>query len=133
MKLPTPLHNFIRVLLKYTLNPLTRRLARLPFGPFALVRHVGRKSGKTYETPIIVAPFGGDFVIELTYGPEVDWYKNVMAAGKCVIIRHGHEYAIHKIEPIDTETGRAAFPLPAQVILLAGGMHHFLKLTAQKA
>lgn len=131
MKLPAPLHNLIRVVLKYTLNPLTRRLARSPFGPFALVRHIGRKSGKSYETPIIVAPFGSDFVIELTYGPEVDWYKNVMAAGKCVIIRRGHEYAIDKIEPMDTKTGRAAFPLPAQLILRAGGQHHFLKLSTQ--
>ena len=69
------------ILIKYTLNPLTRKLARSSFGPFSIVRHIGRRSGKPYETPIIVAPIRGDFVIELTYGPDVDWHKNVVAAG----------------------------------------------------
>jgi hypothetical protein len=46
----------IGTILKHTLNPLTRRVARSRFGPFAIVQHVGRRSGKTYETPIIVQP-----------------------------------------------------------------------------
>ena len=36
-------------LLKNTLNRVTTRAARSGHGPFSLVRHVGRKSGKTYE------------------------------------------------------------------------------------
>lgn len=56
--------------LKHTLNRLTSRVARGKGGPFALVKHVGRKSGRPYETPIIVQPISGGFVIELTYGPR---------------------------------------------------------------
>lgn len=41
-------------LITNTLNRWTTRLARAGRGPFSLVRHVGRKSGKPYETPIIV-------------------------------------------------------------------------------
>ena len=37
-------------LLKNTLNPITSRIALTGHGPFSLVRHVGRKSGRTYET-----------------------------------------------------------------------------------
>jgi deazaflavin-dependent oxidoreductase (nitroreductase family) len=103
--------------LKYTLNPLTRRLARTRFGPFAIVRHVGRRSGKVYETPIIVSPVADGFVIELTYGKDVDWHKNVVAAGGCTLLRHGKEYVVRAIEPLDTETGRAAYPLPERAIL----------------
>ena len=117
-----------RVLLKHTLNPLTRRLAHSAFGPFSIVEHVGRRSGKHYETPIIVAPIEGGFVIELTYGPDVDWYQNVLAAGGCTILSHGKRYVIDKIEPIDTEIGRSAFPLPARVILHLLDRHHFVKL-----
>lgn len=71
MSLRQQLRNAFLLLLKHTLNPLTRRLARSSLGPFSIIRHVGRRSGKLYETPIIVAPHRGGFVIELTYGPEV--------------------------------------------------------------
>ena len=132
MNLQQQLRNGLLVLLKYTLNPLTRRLARSSFGPFSLVRHVGRRSGKPYETPIIVAPVKDGFVIELTYGPDVDWYKNVLAAGGCRVMWHGKEYVINKIEPIDTQTGRAAFSPPQQLILRLLRRKHFKKLMLQQ-
>jgi deazaflavin-dependent oxidoreductase (nitroreductase family) len=117
--------------LKYTLNPVTRRVARSSFGPFAIVQHVGRRSGKPYETPIIVSPVKDGFVIELTYGPDVDWHKNVLAAGGCTIIRHGKTFVIDKIEPLDTATGRAAFPRPQRLILRVLGRKHFEKMKCQ--
>jgi hypothetical protein len=117
--------------LKHYFNPLTRKIAYSSFGPFAIVRHVGRRSGKQYETPIIVQPFEDGFVIELTYGPQVDWYKNVLAAGGCTIYRHRKDYVINKIEPLDTRVGIAAFPLPERLILSVAGMKHFVKMTSQ--
>ena len=129
MALKEKFRNGIRVLLKYTLNPLTRRLAHSSFGPFSIIQHVGRRSGKHYETPIIVAPAADGFVIELTYGPDVDWYKNVLAAGGCTLIWHGNDYVIDKIEPMDTDSGRAAFPLPAHLIFRLVGLRHFVKMT----
>ena len=41
-------------LLKNTLNRMTSRMARTGHGPFSLIRHVGRKSGRTYETPVVL-------------------------------------------------------------------------------
>src|SRR5258706_15517931 len=102
---------FLNVL-KHTLNPVTRRLAGTSWGPFASVQHVGRRSGKHYQTPIIVSRAPDGFVIELTYGPEVDWHKNVLAAGGCTLVWHGKAYAINRIEPLDSAAGRAAFPAP---------------------
>ena len=46
MNLQRQLRNGWLTVLKYTLNPLTRRLARSSFGPFSIVRHIGRRSGK---------------------------------------------------------------------------------------
>ncbi len=129
MALKEKFRNGIRTLLKYTLNPLTRRLAHSSFGPFSIIRHVGRRSGKQYETPIIVAPAADGFVIELTYGPDVDWYKNVLAAGGCTVIWHGNDYVINKIESIDTNIGRAAFSLPARLIFRLVDLKHFIKMT----
>src|SRR5215207_2715866 len=128
MNLQQKMRNGLLLFLKYTLNPLTRRLARSSFGPFSIVRHVGRRSGKPYETPIIVSPIKDGFVIELTYGRNVDWYRNVMAAGRCTLIWHGKDYEIDRIEPLDTETGRAAFPLPQQLILRLLRRKHFEKM-----
>ncbi len=133
MKLQQQIHYRWRVILKHTLNPLTRRLARSSFGPFSLIRHVGRRSGNTYETPLIVQPAGDGFVIALTYGPDVDWYKNVLAAGGCTLVRHGKDFVIDKIEPLDVETGRSAFPVPQRWIIRAVGMQHFVKMTAQRS
>jgi deazaflavin-dependent oxidoreductase (nitroreductase family) len=126
------LRNSLFFVLNHTLNPLTRRLARSSFGPFSLVRHVGRRSGKVYETPIIVSPVEDGFIIELTYGYDVDWRKNVLAAGGCTLVRHGKEYAIKEIEPLDAETGRAAFPQPARLILRILGKKDYEKFKFQK-
>jgi deazaflavin-dependent oxidoreductase (nitroreductase family) len=133
MTLKQKIHKGVRILLKYTLNPLTRRLARTSHGPFAIIRHVGRRSGKQYETPIIVGPADDGFVIELTYGPDVDWYKNVLAAGGCTVIWHGKDYVIDKIEALDAATGRSAFPLLARLILRVIRRQHFVRMTAERS
>jgi deazaflavin-dependent oxidoreductase (nitroreductase family) len=46
-----------------------------------VLRHRGRRSGRSYQVPLMV--FGGDptWYIVLTYGPNRDWVKNLEAAG----------------------------------------------------
>jgi hypothetical protein len=78
-----------------------------------------------------VSPVEGGFVIELTYGPEVDWYQNIAAAGGCTLVWHGVEYAIGKIEALETEKGLAAFPPSQQLVLRLLGRKHYRKLTFQ--
>jgi deazaflavin-dependent oxidoreductase (nitroreductase family) len=96
---------------------VTSRIARSRVGPFALVRHVGRRSGRRYETPLILARVPEGFVAELTYGPDVDWYKNITAAGRCTVLHHGREYDVEGISDLPSEQGIAAFPAPARAIL----------------
>ena len=132
MKLKQQIRSRFLNFLKNNFNPLTRKLARRSIGPFAIVRHVGRRSGKQYETPIMVRRTGDGFVIELTYGPSVDWYQNVLAAGGCTVFWHGKDYAIDKVETLDTQTGRAAWPLALQLIMRVAGLKHFVKLTARR-
>ena len=112
-------------LIKHTLNRATLRSARSGRGPFSIVRHVGRKTGKTYETPLILARRGEDFVAELTYGPEVQWYQNIVAAGRCGVVYQGEEYQIRGIGPFDREDGLRAFGNPAAVILRLLRRHEF--------
>ena len=77
---------FLKVLNR-TLNPLTLRAARSGRGPFSLIEHVGRRSGRTFEAPLILARVPEGFVSELTYGPQVNWYRNVVAGGGRVLYR----------------------------------------------
>lgn len=104
-------------LLKHTLNRLTTRLARAGRGPFSLVRHVGRRSGRLYETPIIVARVPDGFVAELTYGDQVNWYRNTVAAGGCELLVDGKPYQVVAVEPYPVEAGRRAFGYPARAVL----------------
>jgi deazaflavin-dependent oxidoreductase (nitroreductase family) len=106
-------------LLKHTLNRATVPLARAGIGPFALVRHVGRKTGRRYETPLLLARVDEGFVAELTYGPNVAWYRNVVAAGHCTVIAVGAAFEIVQIEPYDTAAGLRAFGNPAALVLRA--------------
>lgn len=104
-------------LLKHTLNHLTARIARSGRGPFSLVRHVGRKSGKVYQTPIMVARVPEGFVAELTYGADVNWYRNVVAAGGCELLVGGRPYQVIGIEDYPTEAGRNAYGYPGRFVL----------------
>ena len=118
-------------ILKHTLNRLTLRLARRGRGPFSIVTSVGRKSGKTYETPIIVQPTEGGFMIELTYGDKVQWYRNVIAAGSCKIIYKGVGHDIIGIEPVDAAAGLAAFPASQRRILTLLRRKHFVRFLTE--
>jgi len=114
--------------IRRTINPVAIRAARRGSGPFSLVEHVGRKTGTRYETPIIVAPVDAGFVAELTYGPEVAWYRNIRAAGSCVIRYHGRPFRIDRIEPLDAEAGLRAYGPPRSWVLRALRRTHFLLL-----
>ena len=111
---------------KHILNPLFLKFAGRTRTPFAVVYHIGRRSGKPYSTPIIVMRVGSGFVIALTYGPKVDWYRNLQAAGGAILLWHGREYPIGKPEPLDVEAGLAEFAPWQQKILRARNVRDFV-------
>ena len=121
----------LRTFVKHFVNPVLRNIAHSSRGPFALLRHVGRRSGKTYEIPIMVWPVDGGFVIVLTYGPDVDWLRNLQAAGQGSLRWHKQEYVFQKPEPIDAKTAQAALPPLIKRILRLRGAHEFVKLPSQ--
>src|SRR4051794_39088214 len=95
--------------LKNTLNRLTLRLARAGVGPFSVLRHTGRKTGTTFETPLILAETAdGDLVAELTYGPAVNWYRNLVAGGDATVLRGRREWRIVGVDPLDADEGLRA-------------------------
>ncbi len=110
-------------------NPLANRAAgRVP--PLAIVIHTGRRSGKTYRTPVMAfrAPDGG-YLIALTYGPDTDWVRNVVAAGGCGLVRGGK--TVRLTSPLLVERGDPPKELPAVVRWALRGLRvtAFLQLT----
>ena len=122
----------MRVFNKYVTNRVLRGLAHLSFGPFALVRHVGRRSGKPYETVIMVWRTAEGFVIALTYGPNVDWYRNLQASGGGTVFWHRRTYTVGKPEPIAANTALLAFPLLFRLILGRIGLQDFVSVKSRE-
>lgn len=60
----------------------------------SLVRHVGRTSGATYQTPVVAEAVDDGFVIALPYGSQSDWLKNVLAAGEATVVHEGEEHRV---------------------------------------
>jgi deazaflavin-dependent oxidoreductase (nitroreductase family) len=77
------------------MKPLILRRAGAAESPTAVVEHVGRTSGRPYETPVVATKIDDGYAIALPYGPNTDWLKNVLAAGR-VTLRHGG--AVHQLE-----------------------------------
>jgi deazaflavin-dependent oxidoreductase (nitroreductase family) len=114
--------------IKHTINRLNLRQARRGRLDFAVVRTVGRKSGKTFETPIIVQQADDGYVIELTYGPQVNWYQNLIAAGGGEIIRGESTRRVLAPIALSTAEGKAAFTASRRFVLTLLRRTHFAKL-----
>jgi len=76
------------------MRPLAIRSAGRKGSATSVVCHVGRRSGRTYQTPVVVARHDDSFLIALPYGERTDWLKNVLAAGSATIMADGRSYAV---------------------------------------
>jgi deazaflavin-dependent oxidoreductase (nitroreductase family) len=66
----------------------------------SVVCHVGRRSGRTFETPVVAAHHDDSFLIALPYGERTDWLKNVLDKDWAVIVTNGHSYQVDRPEVI---------------------------------
>ena len=78
---------------KAGLNRVTKFIA--PWAPgWAVVIHRGRKSGRTFRTPLWAFRRRGGYVIALTYGSSADWVRNVLAADGCELETRRRHYQL---------------------------------------
>ena len=118
--LPQWLARFNRV----ATNRLGRPIAGWAPG-FAIVRHVGRRSGRVYETPVAVFRRGDTVTIALTYGARSEWVKNVLAAGGCELRTRGK--TLRLIDPrVVRDDRRRGVPAVVRVVLRVMGVAEFL-------
>ncbi|GAA1727328.1 nitroreductase family deazaflavin-dependent oxidoreductase [Isoptericola hypogeus] len=108
-------------------NPYALKLSsRVP--PWATLHHVGRKSGREYRTPVVAfaarAPIdpatvtrpGAPVAIAehrdvlvlhpLPWAADVDWCRNVRAAGSYTLTRKGVDYRVDQLRVVDADEAR---------------------------
>lgn len=122
--------NRLRAFNKRYTNPRVLQVTARRNSPYAVLQHVGRRSGNTYTTPVIAdfVPRLNSFVIPLPYGENTDWCRNVMAAGRCTITKGKVEYTLVEPTTVDASDVLPDLPAPIQGTLRFLGLKKFLKL-----
>jgi deazaflavin-dependent oxidoreductase (nitroreductase family) len=95
-------------------KPIVLRSAGRPGASASVIRHVGRTTGRSYETPVDAVATEDGFVIALPYGSNTDWLKNVLAKGSATIVDEGTTYAVDQPEIVATAVAAPLFPPETQ-------------------
>ena len=121
-------HNGVRIAARF-FNPIVLLLAGTRLLPlYGVLEHRGRRSGKTFRTPVVVRPTNDGFIVPMPWGEGTDWYRNVRAAGECVIRWSGRDYALAQPEVIDVAAARDAFSAAQMSFMPRLGITQALRL-----
>ena len=121
-----PLPRSIARINRRVTNRLLGGLAtRLP--GFGVVVHTGRKSRRQYRTPVNLFRRGDRFIIALTYGPNADWVRNVLAEGGCTLETRGRALRLSRPRLYHDESRRYV-PAPVRLVLGMVNVCDFLEL-----
>ena len=110
-------------------NPLAMPLASAGIVPvWGVVRHTGRKSGRSFATPIALAAKGDAFFVPLPWGERTDWCRNVVAAHGGVIRYRGRDYRVADPLVVSAADATPAFPRVIRPVIPVVGIKSFLRL-----
>lgn len=120
----------IRRFNKRVLNPLMLRLAGRSHWYAGYLEHVGRRSGRTYRTPVVAVPLLDGFAIPLPYGRQVDWLLNLQAAGTGGLKTKGVQYAVRQPRVLVADAVLGELPPMWRTVSRLYGFEHFLRVVA---
>ena len=123
-----PVTDWVRAFNKRVTNPLMRTLAGRRHWYASVIRHVGRRSGKEYSTPVVAEPVEDGFIVPLPYGEGVDWLRNVLAARTAAIKTKGVSYIVVEPEVIGAESAFSLLPPRVRRTWHLFGIERFLKV-----
>ena len=117
---------FLRPFTTHVFNRFSRLFAGWLPG-FGLLVYRGRTSGREYRTPMNVFRRADEYVFALTYGSDVQWVKNIRAAGACELVTRGR--TVQLVEPVlFADPKRSAMPLPVRLFLGPMRVTEFLRM-----
>jgi len=79
-------------------------------GVSPVLTHVGRASGRIFQTPLDAHPVDGGYIFILVYGSGSDWVKNIIAAGTASLRVKGEEIALKSPRVITEEAAWELLP-----------------------
>ncbi len=83
--------------------------AGTPGSTVSVVRHLGRTTGRPYDTPVQAVATEDGFVIALPYGLNTDCLKNVFAGSEATIVHDGHTRRVDRPEIIPMSLAASRF------------------------
>jgi deazaflavin-dependent oxidoreductase (nitroreductase family) len=123
-----PVLDRVRRMNRALANPDMLNTAGRPGARASAVRHVGRKTGTPYRTPVVAAAAEGGFVIALPYGSRADWVQNVLAAGAAIVESDGNSYRVDHPQVVAAAVAQPCFPRKEQWEHRVYGVNEFLLL-----
>ena len=108
-------------------NPVLGGLSKRAPG-MAMILHRGRKSGKPYQTPMMIFEAEDGWVMALTYGSKVDWVRNLIAAGNGGMIQRNRTIPLDRPRLISTAEGMALMPAIVRAVLRTIRVTEFLQV-----
>lgn len=94
---------------------------------FAIVVHRGRVSGRVRRTPVNAFRYRGGWVLALTYGPDSQWVRNLLAAGGGGLVAGGRLRAVTRPRLV-RDSRRRMVPPPVRAALRLLRVDVFLEL-----
>ena len=101
------------------------------FPLWGIVRHTGRRSGRTYNTPVVVERTGDGFLIPMPFGESTQWARNVLAEGGSTIRWRAQEYRVGAPEVIDWQEARSSYPPVLRLVIPVVGIRTFLRVKVE--
>jgi len=98
------------------------------FRLWAVLRHVGRTSGRAYAIPIVALPIEGGFLIPLPFGAGTQWLRNLQAADEAGLRRAGHEYVIDRPETLRLDDVAPLLVAPVRFASRRFGIDQFVRV-----
>jgi deazaflavin-dependent oxidoreductase (nitroreductase family) len=122
------LPRFLRRVNRVFTNPLLGTVAWI-VPPLAVVHHRGRKSGHAYRSPVVAFRGPRDVVvIPMTYGRDVDWARNLIAARGGEVERLGRRIAVRNPRIVDLADALPYLPASARGFFRAADFPGFVLL-----
>lgn len=110
------------------LNPLAMPLnRRLP--PLAVLHHQGRRTGRSYDTPVQAYRTPDGWVVGLAYDRNSPFALNLLAAGGGEMTRAGRHYRITQPRRAGREV-LELLPVWASLLMRVVGIEDFLRFDA---
>jgi deazaflavin-dependent oxidoreductase (nitroreductase family) len=124
----SPVVNTVRGMNRSLTNPRVMRTAGNAGTQTSVIEHVGRRSGKTYETPVDIIETTSRLLIALPYGASTDWLRNVLAAGSTTVVSGGERMPVERPAVVATADVEELIPVRTLRTLRLFGVSQCLSL-----